>query len=401
MSKALSFLCLALGATLASCTGQTQSLMAPLPQVNQPVAARAKSAPQPPLNKRFARSAKAAPMGSLPSPQQPPAAGWQFPFNPNPFTTAICTSDPCTPTLDPNSNQIVTNLETTTSNKFSLGYISACQPGTNCAGEDGTYPTFYASSTDPQYQITCSAASTRCSVPANLTIPNGAVASASHDHHAIVIVMTSSTTGTEYTFNNFPTVAVQGGGPLKVGSVGSCTISSYAGSGTCKGGGNAAGLPEEGALLDPREILAGSINHALSGPMNCPDPGHEWPANASDGRCVGGIKQGQRLWLDLTDAQIDALPAPHAAWDKTILKALHHYGMLANDSEQANPSTPWSFSGFDDLTLTTGGGQPAWPAFFTEVQNECPTCAIGWGNNASHLAIPTTGISPSNLHIIS
>jgi hypothetical protein len=106
------------------------------------------------------------------------------------------------------------------------------------------------------------------------------------------------------------------------------------------------------------------------------------------------------VWLDLTDAQIEALPAPHAAWDKTILHALHHYGMRADDSMGASPNNPWSFSSYDDMTQTLWGGQASWPAFFTEVQNECPTCNLGYSNGASHLQIPTAGISASNLHVI-
>jgi len=401
----LRLLTLALVAGLAACAGQPQSSMPSmpsLPPVNNMQPNRL-NIPLPPPRKGFAGSGKFAPMAMLPSTQRPPAARWQFPFKPNPFTKPVCASDPCSPKLDRNSDKIVTHLQTTTCAGvpcgFSLGFISVCQPGTDCPGEDGTWPTYYPSATDPQYQITCTYKSS-CSVPANLQIPDGAVASGSDDHHAIVIVMTSRTTGSQYNFFKFPTVAVHGGGPLTVASVSSCTISSFAGTGTCTSGGNAAGLPEQGALLDPREILAGSINHVLSGPMNCPSPNHVWPAHSSDGVCPGGIKQGQRVWLDLTDAQIDALPAPHAAWDKTILKALHHYGMVANDSMQNNPNAPWSFSGFDNMTLTLGGGQPAWPAFFTEVQNECPTCDMGWVNGTSHLDIPTTGISPSNLHIV-
>jgi uncharacterized lipoprotein len=42
--------------------------------------------------------------------QSPPPAGWQFPYQPNPFVIPICASDPCSPQLDPNSASRVSQM---------------------------------------------------------------------------------------------------------------------------------------------------------------------------------------------------------------------------------------------------------------------------------------------------
>ena len=154
-------------------------------------------------------------------------------------------------------------------------------------------------------------------------------------------------------------------------------------------------LPYQPGLLDPREIVAGKIRHTFFAGTHCPSPLFVWPAAQSGGRCSTGPAEGERIWLDLTDAQINKLP--DHTWAKTLLHQMHDYGMMIDDSAG---SSPWVPEGLDNATFTIVGQQPAWNAFFTEVENEGDGDKIGWGDNSSHLPIPTTGITQSNIHIV-
>ena len=148
-------------------------------------------------------------------------------------------------------------------------------------------------------------------------------------------------------------------------------------------------------LLDPREIVAGSIKHTVYVGARCPSTKYVWPAAQSGGSCPSGPAEGERIWLDLSDAAINALP--DHAWAKTLLHEMHDYGLMITDT---NGSSAWGFGGVDNATFTIVGEQPAWNAFFTEVENQGDGNKLDWGDNASHLWIPTTGIKQSNIHIV-
>ncbi len=330
--------------------------------------------------------------------QAPPAAGWQFPYQPNPFVVPICASDPCRPQLDSNSASEVTELM---NGSFSMGELQEAQPGTNGQGQDDTDPIYYATQSDPTYAVRCSKYN-GCSFLSGVSIhiPNGAHASIDSDHHATVIELWA---GTEYDFWEFndhgsgrgTTTPVYGGGALSVGFGGLCKTYSLQNHGRCQGGANEAGLPYQPGLLDPREIVAGRINHTIYAGTRCPSPRYVWPAAESGGRCPSGPAEGERIWLDLTDSAIDALP--DHAWAKTLLHQMHDYGFMIDDSAG---SSPWVPEAVDNATFTIVGQQPAWNAFFTQVENEGDAGQIHWGDNASHLAIPTAGIRQSNIHIV-
>jgi hypothetical protein len=120
-----------------------------------------------------------------------------------------------------------------------------------------------------------------------------------------------------------------------------------------------------------------------------------WPAARSSGRCSSGPLDGELVWLDLSDAQIDALP--DHTWAKTLLHQMHDYGFMVDGSTS---SSPWVLEALDNATFTIVGEKPGWDAFFTEVENEGDGDKIGWGDNSSHLPIPKTGIKQSNIHIV-
>ncbi|MBV8531515.1 MAG: hypothetical protein JO104_09375 [Candidatus Eremiobacteraeota bacterium] len=271
-------------------------------------------------------------------------------------------------------------------------------------GGDSTFPIYYAKATDSNYAISCSTSYTGhvCSSwnPSTINVPDGASGSCTRDHHAILI----EPDGREYEFGHFNNgrawigdcTPISGGGTLYVGHNGICTITAFANGGVCKGSGVASGMPVIDTLLNPQELLEGAVTHELSAAGNCPSNTWQWPAHQSDGKCPGvGIPEGGIVWLDLSFAQIDSLPG-HYNWDRTILRYLHKYGLRIVDSTKKNPNVPWSYYSYDDKSATA----PLWTSWFTEVSKECPTCKIRWGRGASHLWLPTAGLTQSNFHVL-
>lgn len=79
--------------------------------------------------------------------------------------------------------------------------------------------------------------------------------------------------------------------------------------------------------------------------------------------------------------------------------ALPHATLYPNFSG-ANGEYPWVFAGYDNVTLTLWGDSPPWTALFNEVALEGDSGSLGYVNGSSHLPIPLTGISQSNIHVI-
>lgn len=96
------------------------------------------------------------------------------------------------------------------------------------------------------------------------------------------------------------------------------------------GGGVAARMASGAGPIRAHELIAGKIEHALFSAINCASSAYVSPASASDGSTAGGIPQGSRIQLAMSDAQIQALAVP--AWQRTILTALAHYGTIVGDS---------------------------------------------------------------------
>lgn len=334
-----------------------------------------------------------------PAVEAPPPAGWQFPFQSNPFNVPICESDPCNPQLDPNSAAEVSQLM---NGNFSLAEIQEAEPGTKGQGQADTDPIYYATQSDPTYSVSCSqfgGCSYLDGIPIN--IPNGARASIDVDHHATVINLSA---GTEYDFWEFndngtgkgTTKRVFGGGSVSVGYASLCTTTSLENEGHCDGGAIESNMPLQPGMLDPREIVLGSITHTVYVAVACPSPLYIWPAAGTNGTCATGPEYGERIWLDMTDAQIDALP--DHAWVKTLLHQMHDYGLTP--ASRCSGCTPWSLMGLDNATFRIVGERRAWDDFFNEVDRQGDGGSLGWGDDASHLYLPTTGITQSNIHIV-
>jgi hypothetical protein len=309
-----------------------------------------------------------------------PPASWQFPYSPNPFTVPACTSDPCSPVIDSNSAAEVTGVMA--GKALDLGDIYQGYPG------DNDFPVYYASASDPLYTVSCEGGCGTGTI--SVRIPNGAYASAGSDHHLDVI---SLATGVETSFWEFndnhtgtgTTNPVSGGGSISSGSGGVCTITAFAGNvNSCANSSEGSGLPQQPQILDPREILAGNISHTLYVALGCGQKNFTFPAKYSDGYCAAGPKYGQRLWLDLTDAQINALGDP--AWATTMLHAMHHYGWVVSDNNGGSSGV--DFAELGSASFTLWGLADPWKAFWA---------ATGTGD---YVTIPTRGISASNVHVL-
>jgi hypothetical protein len=155
-------------------------------------------------------------------------------------------------------------------------------------------------------------------------------------------------------------------------------------------------------LLDPRELTADQIKHVLYVAVGCPDGNHVWPADRSDGypkNCSvkGGPAEGKRVWLDLTNSQIDHLSDPK--WAKAILHAMHKYGFFIVDTA-GDFKQPWNFYALDSATFTYIGKPDPWATFLDDIGCQARSNPCGYSKNASHLAIPLTGISKDDIHIV-
>jgi hypothetical protein len=310
-----------------------------------------------------------------------PPAGWQLPYSQNPFSVQACTSDPCSPALDKNSTSQVAGIMA--GGALDLGDIYEGYPG------DNDFPIYYASTSDPTYTVTCDDGGCGAGT-VTVKIPDGAYASGGSDHHLAVIDLSAGTETDFWEFNDNKTgtgttTPVYGGGSISAGSAGYCTIFSFASNAnSCANSSIAAGTPVQPQTLDPREILSGNISHTLYVAVGCDQNGFVFPATHSDGQCAAGPKVGSRVWLDLTDAQINALRDP--PWAKTILHAMHRYGFTVSDS--TGGSTRMAFANLAAQSFTIWGLADPWTAFWA---------TAGGGNFVS---VPTAGISLSNIHIL-
>jgi hypothetical protein len=92
-------------------------------------------------------------------------------------------------------------------------------------------------------------------------------------------------------------------------------------------------------VIRPEELAAGQINHALFMSVKCTNGTYVWPARGPGvGRTCASMglsnenapALGQHFYLDMTAAEINALPVP--AWKKTVLRAMAQYGMFVGDT---------------------------------------------------------------------
>ena len=230
--------------------------------------------------------------------------------------------------------RVVSNSQAIVDRWVGFGSLNAPKFNTGTAGTsyDYEHPIYYSSRRDPIYEVRCQQWVSSCEVHGmRVRIPSRAKPAAGSDGHLTVI---DARSGWEYDFWQV-TGKPRGGGALKVGHGGRTEL----GGDGLDSNATAAHFGLAAGVIRPEELAAGEINHALFMVVNCTNGTSVAPAHAgTSGRSCSSIGQsnanaprmGEHFVLDMTDAEINALPT--AAWRKTILRAMAHYGLYVGDT---------------------------------------------------------------------
>jgi hypothetical protein len=251
------------------------------------------------------------------------------------------------PILYANSDTIVNNVETNDpgpdvhTSEYGAGYSDA-------------HPVVFASSSDPVVNVKCTQYCSNPNIPATIHIPARARPATAGDGHLGVV----QPDGTEVDFwavnPNQPQHVSDwtSGATLTAQSAAGCG-NFYTGPGSTTAATTVGGACLAAGVIRYNEIVSGSINHALFMTTACFAPNtYVYPATQNgDVGCTGSPNAplGSHIWLDLSDAQVNALPI--AAWEKTLLRAMHNYGgylMDSGGSPQTYTDTLARFASFED-----------------------------------------------------
>jgi hypothetical protein len=155
-----------------------------------------------------------------------------------------------------------------------------------------------------------------------------------------------------------------GGGPLTISYGGWTTVDVDANDGLASDA-TAAHFGLAAGVIRGPEIQAGRIDHALYATVYCDDGTKVGAARGLGRSCSqvglpnsGAPAMGQHLFLDMSDAQIDALGKP--AWEAGILKAMAHYGMIIGDT--GGGKWGWSIQPESGSSYTSFGRRDPWVA---------------------------------------
>ena len=113
-------------------------------------------------------------------------------------------------------------------------------------------------------------------------------------------------------------------------------------------------------VIRPSELAAGEIDHALFMVVKCTNGSSVYPAGPGTGSAcadkTNAPAMGQHFYLDLSDAQIEALSVP--AWQKTILRAMARYGLYVGDTGGSG----WGIQFESGSSFTSFGQADPWVA---------------------------------------
>jgi hypothetical protein len=276
-----------------------------------------------------------------------PDGCWR-PYNASsPFNRSL----PANPTLLANSSAIVQRL-------VGWGEAQNMLAANSRTAEDYYHPLYYSRRNNPRYKVRCTQWKEKCEIHgARVRIPRAAKPASASDGHLAVIDQRS---GIEYDFWQVQPRRPEGG-KLFVSHGGKTRIDG-------KGLGSAATAAEFGlaaGVIRGEEMLAGEINHALFATIRCSSGKGVYPAarGTSGAACSNfGLSNrnapplGARLWLAMSDAQIEGLGVP--AWKETILKAMATYGMLIGDTMNGNGA--WGIQPESGASYTSFGAGDPW-----------------------------------------
>lgn len=216
---------------------------------------------------------------------------------------------------------------------------------------DYSHPVYLANAGDPLVTLDCADAIYGCnsaqaagvsSLPA-IHIPAQARPAGGTDAHIGVI----QPDGTEYDFwgAHQPSGNWTNGATLSFG-VGAVT--SITGNGIPPFASATSGAALAAGQIRFDELARGSIPHAIFLDFPCTN-GVRWPGTTAGVACAGaGVPMGALVYLNLSDAAIDALPASTIAPVlRPILHALHQYGGYAMDTYGGNGGAPfWEYESY-------------------------------------------------------
>ncbi len=255
-----------------------------------------------------------------------PSACWRPYSKDSPFNRRV----PRTPRLHPESGDIVTRLR-------EWGPVQRLVFGTAGTGRDFGHPIYYAEPNSPVFRVRC-IRWRPCEVDGlRGRIPDEARPAAGGDGHMAVVDQRS---GWEYDFWKVRRKP-RGGGTLVVDHGGRTRIR-----GTGLGSNaTAARFGLLAGIVRPQELEAGRIPHALFVTVRCSSGRSVYPSapRGTGAPCrrfgepdPGAPPMGARLWLDMSEREIDRLPVPD--WKRTVLRALRRYGGFVGDTMNGNSS---------------------------------------------------------------
>jgi hypothetical protein len=276
-----------------------------------------------------------------------PGACWR-PYSPtSPFNQKL----PASPRLVANSAEIVQRI----TGFGPLQHMTAGQAGRPMDYGDTMY---WSKPTDPVYTVHCTENWGTCPVEGEqVRIPSEAQAAQGTDGHMTVI---DQATGVEYDFwavSNKPA----GGGTISIGWGGKTRID---GDGL-DGEATAAHFASMAGKIRVEELQAGRIDHALFLAARCTNGRVVYPVvkGHAGQRCsqvglseTNAPPMGTRIMLDMSQAEIDALPFP--SWKKTILTALREYGAIMGDT-----GSNWVFAEESGASRTSFGHEDPWERY--------------------------------------
>ena len=190
-----------------------------------------------------------------------------------------------------------------------------------------------------------------------VAVPTDFMPAGNSDHH---YSFNDDASRQEYDFwlvKNIPTAAGQA---VHIGAGGVCA---WSGDGTNCSGSNATNIAGSLGSITAADFSRGesgphgSFGHAISFSTVCADPSYVYPATASDGAntngsaaCVGHTgslgrpPEGTRVYLDMSDDQVDAmnLPAYAKAWWRTLDRE-HQGGLIADTNWAGAPGLSPAF----------------------------------------------------------
>ncbi len=350
-------------------------------------------------------------------------------LNPNPFAAKVCASDPCSPVIDANSATY--NASFFGSSVQYLAQLGLPDPSDPSSLAFDSLPVYSSSGSDPSYTIDCATGGnctnynySNTSQLTNVHLPNGAKADYSYTDYLLEVI-DASNPGIETDTEEFNTGSassltgtenpVTGGSPNPVyaRAFGQATTTCFTATVNNCFGGSAAGTPETVDIVDPVELLNQSLPHTLHLVPNCVSSNQvaNYPSETYGGSYNGSGSGpntcppfGEMLWLDKTDAQIEAMSEQR--WVKTFYHNLHDYGWIILDNGSCNSTCTGSSNSYllqiaSDFSWTAVGQPSQWQVMENEMTAEGTTLAhYGASPTWNYLTnIPVdSSITVSNLH---